>query len=845
MPNPPSSSAATHPPTVPGQAAASGVQSGQTTAENGRQVDENERPILPWAFIDCDTEDLVVLIAHMLNKLMEHNDQVVLTSSSLTRFHSRAPPAITVIDYLRRIVKYTNLERLPLISLLAYIDITCTSLPTFTLSSLTVHRFLIAGVTAGSKALCDVFCTNAHYAKVGGIKVNELNALERELVKVTDWNLCVHAELIQQYYTSLIRSHGEYAQSVQPAASPFTAFPLPDPEEGIFADLEVELKMHAGKGNQATQGAGKEQLMDDGLADSAEDDEMDGSHPSRLVSTSVPASGMDVDGDPTVTISNGTGESGTSTSSPRIQQQHSDKQIIPSSPYSSDTASSSLVEASSGSVFASGMDVVSTSHNSQHRESLRDRLRPPSASNDGISSNSSRSNSAYSSPQTQATGSGSTPSASLKGTYAGNTSNRTTGARRLSKSAVPFPMTMTSTPASPRVDKTSAGAEDMVVGDGGTSDIANDMPRPAGSKSQSEGQGEMMQGLVTTARPSPAHRKISIVHEQAMAEVLQREHAPQQRGLKTDDMPVRDAQSRGKERERGRRASSPAISSTQTHMRGIRETGNPESETSDTSATSIPAIPSSGLPYPVDSPLPHHQHQSMTVSQPQRFKRFMGNLFRSKSVSSDLGRDSGMVSPTTAPESPQARLPTFPLSTVTSNNSITSNHTISPRRARSMLPPGVPFNAADPRADRTPTAILSTSPRDMTTHALTQHPGSVTPRIRTRCERSTSPATRTLHHDSTMDPEMDTGSAISSRSRFPHSPKRSRTSGDTRDGSSSISSDAASATSRSSTLDQTDHVVASTGKAISNGGNVSAIDWKCTSASSARFDGVVDGLGVG
>jgi hypothetical protein len=84
-------------------------------------------------------------------------------------------------------------QRLPLLSLLAYIDITCNSLPTFTLSSLTVHRFLIAGVTAGSKALCDVFCTNAHYAKVGGIKVNELNALERELVKVTDWNLCVSA----------------------------------------------------------------------------------------------------------------------------------------------------------------------------------------------------------------------------------------------------------------------------------------------------------------------------------------------------------------------------------------------------------------------------------------------------------------------------------------------------------------------------------------------------------------------------------------------------------------------------------------------------------------------------
>ena len=49
----------------------------------------------------------------MLNKLLEHNDQVVLTPSALTRFHSRAPPGISVLDYLKRIVKYTNLEVSP------------------------------------------------------------------------------------------------------------------------------------------------------------------------------------------------------------------------------------------------------------------------------------------------------------------------------------------------------------------------------------------------------------------------------------------------------------------------------------------------------------------------------------------------------------------------------------------------------------------------------------------------------------------------------------------------------------------------------------------------------------
>ncbi|KAK8845373.1 hypothetical protein IAR55_006086 [Kwoniella newhampshirensis] len=180
---------------------------------------------LPWAFIDCPLETLITLLAHMLDLLITHNDQVLLTPDALTRFHSRAAPGISVVDYLRRIVRYTNCEKIPLLSLLSYIDITCLNLPTFTLSSLTVHRFLIASVCAGSKAQCDVFCTNAHYAKVGGIKTNELNALERELLRVTKWDLCCHAETLQKYYTSLIRSHGGHTQAPPPIAPPFMEFP--------------------------------------------------------------------------------------------------------------------------------------------------------------------------------------------------------------------------------------------------------------------------------------------------------------------------------------------------------------------------------------------------------------------------------------------------------------------------------------------------------------------------------------------------------------------------------------------------------------------------------------------
>ena len=130
----------------------------------------------------------------------------------MTRFHSRAAPGISVLDYLQRIVRFTNVEVLLLLFFtiqeppllrrlliqkscllltLFYIDQICALRPRFTLSSLTCHRFIITSVTVSSKGLCDTFCPNKFYARVGGISVSELNLLEREFLHMIDWRLTV------------------------------------------------------------------------------------------------------------------------------------------------------------------------------------------------------------------------------------------------------------------------------------------------------------------------------------------------------------------------------------------------------------------------------------------------------------------------------------------------------------------------------------------------------------------------------------------------------------------------------------------------------------------------------
>ncbi|KAI8808812.1 cyclin-domain-containing protein [Cladochytrium replicatum] len=171
---------------------------------------------LPHFFHQCDTPDVVAMVVEMINKLIAHNDSIRVTHNNLTRFHSRAAPSITLYDYISRIVKYASIEKSVLIFLLIYIDRACERHRHFTISSLTVHRFIISAVTAGSKAVSDIYCTNTHFAKVGGVSVLELNLLEVELCAMLEWHLAVSADVIQQYYSNLVRISSGYSTAAPP-----------------------------------------------------------------------------------------------------------------------------------------------------------------------------------------------------------------------------------------------------------------------------------------------------------------------------------------------------------------------------------------------------------------------------------------------------------------------------------------------------------------------------------------------------------------------------------------------------------------------------------------------------
>ena len=143
-------------------------------------------------------------------ELIRFNDQIPLRDGRLTRFHSRSSPRISVQDYLQRLATHASLSRPILLSMVYYIDRLCTLYPAFTISSLTVHRFLISSATVACKGLSDSFLTNRTYARVGGISVAELALLELEFLWRVEWRIVPQPEVLEDYYRNLVERCDEY-----------------------------------------------------------------------------------------------------------------------------------------------------------------------------------------------------------------------------------------------------------------------------------------------------------------------------------------------------------------------------------------------------------------------------------------------------------------------------------------------------------------------------------------------------------------------------------------------------------------------------------------------------------
>eukprot|EP00440_Ansanella_granifera_P052024 gb/GFBE01056402.1/.p1 GENE.gb/GFBE01056402.1/~~gb/GFBE01056402.1/.p1 ORF type:complete len:138 (+),score=35.28 gb/GFBE01056402.1/:1-414(+) len=127
----------------------------------------------------------------------------------LTRFHSKVEPTVGVEPYMERIWQYFNCSDSCHVLALVYIDRLVKLNPEFVVSSLTIHRLLAVATLISAKFLDDVYFSNAYYAKVCGLSVQELNRLEAGFMQMIRWKLSVPGAEYAAYLAQVLRASGK------------------------------------------------------------------------------------------------------------------------------------------------------------------------------------------------------------------------------------------------------------------------------------------------------------------------------------------------------------------------------------------------------------------------------------------------------------------------------------------------------------------------------------------------------------------------------------------------------------------------------------------------------------
>ncbi len=117
-------------------------------------------------------------------------------------FFCNAPPPISLHDYAVRLFEFMYAEESTFIVAGLYLAKLFQLQPAlFTHQS--CHKLMISTCVVAAKFTDDVFYTNAYYAEVGGVRTSDICSLEKEVVKMLQWDLYVTPEMFSAAVATL------------------------------------------------------------------------------------------------------------------------------------------------------------------------------------------------------------------------------------------------------------------------------------------------------------------------------------------------------------------------------------------------------------------------------------------------------------------------------------------------------------------------------------------------------------------------------------------------------------------------------------------------------------------
>ena len=147
-------------------------------------------------------ERVVARIGILLDKTIQRNDQRGQTSE-MPEFEADTALPVTAATYLSRILKYGGCSPCCAVVGLIYLQRLKQRMPTVCLTSGNIQRLLLTSILVAAKYLEDSHYPHTHWARIGNLRVQELNALELELLFNLNFAVGVTREEYEEYIRAL------------------------------------------------------------------------------------------------------------------------------------------------------------------------------------------------------------------------------------------------------------------------------------------------------------------------------------------------------------------------------------------------------------------------------------------------------------------------------------------------------------------------------------------------------------------------------------------------------------------------------------------------------------------
>ena len=139
--------------------------------------------------ISSNLEDLIIDNLNDIYKLYVKSDIFFLNHI----------PQISIEDYIKRILKYTQMNISSLILAIIYIDKMCEK-NSYILCFNNIHRLILSSCLLSIKFNEDITFHNDLYAKISGESVENVNKLEYELYVLLNFSLFVDYNYYEKYF---------------------------------------------------------------------------------------------------------------------------------------------------------------------------------------------------------------------------------------------------------------------------------------------------------------------------------------------------------------------------------------------------------------------------------------------------------------------------------------------------------------------------------------------------------------------------------------------------------------------------------------------------------------------